>query len=189
VLLLSAAPVVFIAALVLAGISAIFLSMPLKYQPGVTQLFVDVSAALLRYGPHPKPVAGGVLAAFSSFAILLACVPLFDALRSSGPTRLAAILLAPLALFSLMYLAQAGRYCLGFSGASSADVVRYGVYFWPEVLVRHIADLPARPNLSGSVRSAVLVEAAKWCIVLTIAVWLSIARLGARWQGKKTSTA
>src|SRR5687768_7166083 len=43
VLLLCAVPVLFIGALVLAGIAALFQSMPAKYQPGVTQLFVDVS--------------------------------------------------------------------------------------------------------------------------------------------------
>ena len=119
VLLLSAAQVLFIAALVLAGIAAIFQSMPPKYQPAVTQLFVDVSTFYLRYGPYPKNIAGVVLVAFSSIAILLACIPLFDALRSSGSKRAAAILLAPLALFSLMHLAQVGRYCLGFSSATS----------------------------------------------------------------------
>src|SRR5437660_8079553 len=114
VLLLSAAQVLFIAALVLAGITALFLSMPLKYQPPVTQLFVHLSTAYLRYGAYPKDVSVVVLVAFSSIAILLACVPLFDALRSSAPKWVAEILLAPLALFALMHLAEAVRYELGF---------------------------------------------------------------------------
>ena len=48
--------------------------------------------------------------------------------------------------------------------------------------------LPAGPGLSGSV-GAVLVEAAKWCIILAIAVWLSVARLAAWWQRRKECAA
>jgi hypothetical protein len=187
-LLLSAVQVLFIGALVLAGVAALLQSMPLKYQPAVTRLFVDVSTGYLRYGPQPSDSSGVALVAFSSIAVLLACVQLFDALRSSGPKRLAAILLAPLALFSLMYVAQVGRYCLGFSGMTSSDVFRYRIYFWPELLVADLAGgQPPGWNVSGSV-SAFVVEATKWCIVLAIAVWLTIARLVAWWQGKKTKT-
>ena len=185
VLLLSAAPVLFLSAYVLVGIAAIFQSMPLKYQPPVTRLFVEVSAGYLRYGPYPKPIVSVVLVAFSSVAILLACIGLFDALRSSGSKRAAAILLAPLALFSLMHLAQVGRYCLGFSGATSADFFNYEVYFRPQVL-EGMAGVPFMPRASGS---EIFVEAAKWCIVLGIAVWLSIAQLAAWRRRKKTSAA
>ncbi|MEA2733592.1 MAG: hypothetical protein QOE14_43, partial [Humisphaera sp.] len=122
-LLLSAAPVLFMGALVLAGIAALFQSMPLKYQPPVTRLFVEMSAGYLRYGPQPSDSSGVALVAFSSIAILLACLPLYDALRCSGPKRhakrLAAILLAPLALFSLMYVARVGQFCLGLSWVTS----------------------------------------------------------------------
>jgi hypothetical protein len=188
VLLLSAAEVFFIAALVLAGIAAAFHSMPLKYQPRVTQLFVDVSSGYLRYGAQPMGTAGVVLVAFSSIAILLACIPLFDALRSSGPKRAAAFLLAPLALFSLMYLAQAGRYGL-FSTATSADFYRLETYFRPDLLVENIASLATGLNGLGSGLNASGVEAVKWCIVLAIAVWLSIAQIAAWWQVRKTSAA
>src|ERR1041385_1879799 len=49
-LLLSAARFLFISALVLTGIAAIFLYMPPKYQPGATGLFVKLSSVYLRYG-------------------------------------------------------------------------------------------------------------------------------------------
>jgi hypothetical protein len=179
VLLLSAAQVLFIAALVLAGVAAIFQSMPLKYQPGATQLLVELSSGYLRYGAQPTHSAGVVLVGFSSAAVLLACIPLFGALRSSGSKRLALILLAPLAAFALMHLAHAGWYWLGFPRAPSADVLHYGVYFWPDLLVSNVADLPPDPSVSGSGLGAFLVEAAKWCIVLAIALWLSIARFAA----------
>lgn len=119
-------------------------------------MFVDVSTAYLLYGAHPMDLAGVVLVAFSSITVLLACVPLFDALRSSGPKRAAAILVAPLALFSLLHLAQAGRYCLGFSNVTSRDVFPYGVYFAPQLLVSSIADLSAGPT-DGPASNSVLV--------------------------------
>jgi hypothetical protein len=175
VLLLGAAQVLFLCALVSVGVAAMFQSMPLKYQPPVTRLFVEVSTAYLRYGPHPTNIAGIVLVVFSSVAILLACIGLFDALRSSGSTWVAAILLAPLALFSLIHLAQVGRYCLGFSMPISADLLNFELYFRPQVL-QGIAGVPFKPRASGS---EIFVEAAKWCIVLGIAVWLSIAQLAA----------
>lgn len=183
-LLLSAAPMVFISALVLTGISALFLSMPVKNQPEVTQAFVAVSTTLLRYGPHPKDVAHVLVVASSSIAILLACVPLFDALRSSGPKRAAAILVAPLALFSLLHLAQAGRYLVGFSNVTSRDVTRYAVYFSPELLVSPLADLPAG-RVSGAALEDLTLEVAKWCTVLAIAAWLTIARLAAWWRRRE----
>ena len=178
VLLISATGVLFIVSLVMVGIAAIFHSMPLRYQPALTPWFSNVSTAYLGYGPHPQTAASIALVAFSCVAILLACLPLFDALRSSGPKRAAAILVAPLGLFSLMHLAQVAQYCLGFARPTSTDVTQYGMYFCPGVLVRHIADFQFGAGMSGSVVNA-LVEAAKWCIVFAIAVWLTIARLTA----------
>ena len=187
VMLLRATQVLFIASLVLVGISALCMSMPLKLQPAVTELFVHMSAAYLLYGAHPMSMASIVLAAFSSITILLACIPLWDALRSSGPKRIAAILLAPLALFSLLHLGQAG-YGLTFSGGPSADVFRAEVYFWPEGFVGPSADLVAAGWGSGSAELGVVaVEAAKWGIILAIAVWLSIAQLAAWRQARRAA--
>jgi hypothetical protein len=181
VLLLSATEVLFLAALVLAGMAAVFKSMPLKGQPAMTPFCSDLSAAYLRYGPQPGNMAAIVLAAFSSIVILLACIPLFDALRSSGPKRIAAILLAPLVLFALLHLGQAG-YCVAFSSGPSADVSRYGLYFWPQPLVDNITGHPAVWGIWAPAPVApgvIVVEAAKWCIMLAVAVWLSIAQLAA----------
>jgi hypothetical protein len=183
--LLCAAPILWMTALYGNGIAAIFLSMPPKYQPGMTQFLVDVCWRYLRYCPCPKPISDVVVVAFSSTAILLACVPLFDALRSSGPKRLAALLPAPLALLSLMHLVQVGWGCLHFSGVAPADIARYEVYFCPDVMM--VAGLPANPMAWGSGLSIFLAEAAKWCIVLAIAVWLSIAQFAAGWRRTVTS--
>ena len=181
VLLLSAANVLMIAALVLVGISALFLSMPAKHQPDVTPWLVDVSAAYLRYGPYPGNSSAVALVCFSSSVILLACVRLFDALRSSGPWWLAAALLAPLALASLTYLADAVSHCFGLYVVTSTGVFNYYLYFRPGLFVEHAADLPTGlRNVPRPEPLAFLAEAVKWCAVLGIAVWLTVAQLSAR---------
>lgn len=191
VMLLAAAGILIVSALVLAGLAALFQSMPPKYQPPFTQLFVDISAAWLRYGLYPKDVTSIVLVAFSSITVLLACIPVYDALRSTGPKRLAAILLAPLVLFSLMHIAQAARFYFDPTTLKGMDIYFLGLYFRPEMLVSYVTGIPTEwlwlmPDLEFSV---VIVEAAKWCIVLTIALWLSIAQFRAWRQRKKAKTA
>ncbi len=184
VLLLSAAEILFISALILAGIAAIFLRMPLKYQPGVTEWVVKVSSTYLLYGPHPKDISYLVLVAFSSITMLLACIPLFNALRSSGPKWIAALLLAPLGLFALIHLGEAIHRGLGFSRANSGDIFSFGIYFRPGLLVRSLAGESTSWIATGSTPDIPLEETGKWCIVLAIAVWLSIAQLAA-WRRRK----
>jgi hypothetical protein len=189
VALLSTAIFLLIAALVFVSITAVFQSMPLKHEPWVTPWFLNVSTAYLYYGLDPQGAAGVVLTASASIAVLLACVPLSDALRSSGSRRFWAMLLAPLALFSLMHLAQAVRYCMNYPRRDTSDVFLYGSYFWPEVFIRPLAGLSPTWATWGSERVAVVVEATKWCIVLAIAVWLSIAQRTTRRQAAKTNAA
>jgi hypothetical protein len=189
VFLLTAAQVLLLMALVLAGIASLFLGMPLKYQPVMTQWFVDASWVYLRYGPSPRDISGIVLVAFSSIIILLACVSLFEALRSSGPKWAAAMLPTPLAFFALMHLAQVVRYCLGSSRKTWADVsmlIQY--FFWPQLLVRYLAGLPTYRvgYISGSL-SEFIGEAVKWSVVFAIAVWLTIAQISAWRHGRKAA--
>jgi hypothetical protein len=186
VLLLSAVQVLFLIALVLAGVAALLLSLPLKYQPPVTRWFIDVSTCYLRHGPHPHEALGVVLVAFSATTVLLACVPLFTALRSSGPKRLAVILVAPLALFSLMHLERAGRAYLGRPGVTDADVYPFVVYFWPRLPLSALAGVPptwwAAPG--DLAPGPIAVEGVKWGVVLAIAMWLSVAQIAARRHGR-----
>lgn len=176
VMVLSTALKLFLPALVLAGISALFMSMPLKYQPSVTGLFAEVSTRYLRYGPYPKDITYCVLVVFSSITILLACVPLWEALCGSGLRRAAKILLAPLALLALMNIGQAGAAAIGYSPLSRTDpFYPVGTYFRPALLVWN-ATGPFTPQPEMGL---FLVEAVKWFIVFAIAVWLSIAQLAA----------
>ena len=73
---------------------------------------------------------------------------------------------------------------MGLSNASPADIERYQVYFSPDVLVGGITLVATGRPVPGSVLGAFLVEAAKWCIVLAIAVWLTIAQLASPRRGK-----
>ena len=185
VFLLSAVEVFFLVSLVWLGITALYYNIALKYQPQITPLLSFVSRKYLLYGPLPGNMSHLMLVAFSSITILFACVPLFDALRSSGPKWIAAILLAPLTLFSLMHLGQVG-YCLASSGGASAEKVNsYAVYFWPQPLVTCIASLPLGWDWNMLTSGVFIVEALKWCIILAIAVWLSITQVHAWRQRKK----
>lgn len=193
VLLLCAVNILLITALVTAGIGAIFLSIPLRYQPGVTQLFVDASFAYLRYGPYPRDICGAVLVGFSSSAVLLACMQFFNALRSSGPRWLSAILLLPLAMFSLMNLVLAGRSCCfspssgpgGFPSEIAGEVYSLGLYFRPGTLVSYMFDeQPMFVFIAPTTLGSFIVEATKWSVVLAVAVWLTISQIAA-WRNTR----
>jgi hypothetical protein len=163
------------------GISALFLRMPLRYQPGVTQLFVDVSTTYLRYGLYPKDISDVLLVGFSSTVILLACVPLLDALGSSGPRAGAIVLLVPLALFSVTGIAQAVQNWLG---SNWQEIHRSELYFRPGALVEGIAQLWAGLSVREFLLGVYFEEFAKWSIVFTIALWLSTAQFAAWWHGR-----
>jgi hypothetical protein len=180
VFLLSAVNFLLLGALVLCGIAALLQSLPLKHQHPMEQFFVSVSWGYLRYGPYPKPVATIVLYAFSSATILLACVRLFDALRRFGSKYLAAIVPAPLMLFALVNLWQVGRYFVDPSSWANSDLYSLGIYFRPGLLAAYFeASETPNPFLPEITPGAVATEAAKWGVVLTIAVWLSIGQIAA----------
>jgi hypothetical protein len=177
--------------------------MPLQYQPAVTRAFVEVSSGYLRYGAYPSDNSAVVQVAFSSITVLLACIPLFDALRSTAPPgprprdpqhpqrarTVAAILLAPLALFALIHLAQAVGYGMGVLSVFFApQFLRHAVYFWPPALIAPMAGPSAYANLPAGWAPTLgdsIMEFSKWGIVLAIAVWLSVAQLTAWRHARK----
>ena len=161
--------------------------MPLKYQPRVTALFAEVSTGYLRYGPYPKDITYCVLVVFSSITILLACLPLWEALCSSGLKRVARILLAPLALLALMNIAEAGLIAIGYSSLSGADpFYRLGPYFRPAILVWNTSGNPLGIVTPQPGLGLFIVEVVKWSIIFAIALWLSVAQLGA-WRNDRKS--
>jgi hypothetical protein len=179
VALLSAAILLIMPALVMAGISRLFMGIPPKYQPSVTGVFVELSTRYLRYGPYPKEITHYVLMMFSSVTMLLACVPLWEALCSGPLKGFAKFILAPLALFALMNIAQASFVALGFSHLSWSDPFwLLGPYFRPALLVWNSSKyggfiLPPQWH-------TFVIECVKWFIIFAVAVWLSIAQLASR---------
>ena len=69
-----------------------------------------------------------------------------------------------------------------------ADLLPYGVYFRPELCIQRIAGIPGSAGASAPVIT-VFAEAAKWCSVLALAVWLSVARITSWRQDGKTNAA
>jgi hypothetical protein len=178
VALLIAVLKLLVIALVMAGISNIFMSMPPKNQPAITRTLVELSTRWLRYGPNPKDTIYCVLITFSSITILLACIPLSQALCGTGSKGAAKILLAPLALFALANIAQAGGTIIGYSRLSFGDpFYMLGPFFRPAILVWNELTIAVTPPEKLRL---VIVEAVKLSTILAIAVRLSIGQLTAR---------
>jgi hypothetical protein len=174
VALLSTTFMLFVPALVMVGISALFLSMPFKNQPGVTRLFVELSTRYLRYAPYPKTITHCVLVTFSSITILLACVPLWEALCSTGLKTSARIILAPLAAFSLLNIAQTASVILGYQPPSPRDPFNLlGPYFRPAIFVQY-----------SWTTFEFWGECVKWGLIFALALWLTLAQLAARRKAK-----
>ncbi|HSV13114.1 MAG TPA: hypothetical protein VLI90_02560 [Tepidisphaeraceae bacterium] len=185
VLLLGIPAYAFIMALVIIGIAALLQSMPLRYQPAVTPLLVKLGTGYVYYGPHPTLLAEASLACCSSIVVLLACVPLFNALRSSGPRVPAAIVLAPLALSAVVQVGYVLAYALHLNPLPPDWVGNHFFYFNPEALASWFGD-PGRIFFHGNV----IAEAAKWLACVGIAVWLTIAQISAIcWRRRLVRTA
>jgi hypothetical protein len=83
-------------------------------------------------------------------------------------------------------LVQTARLALGVWTVTPNSVYVYGIYFWPQALAQYIWPTPPPMYYLPRVTlTAFLVEAIKWCIILTIAVWLSIAQLASRRRHKE----
>jgi hypothetical protein len=169
----------FITALVMLGIAALFMSMRLVDQPALTTLFVKLSTGYIYYGAHPSRLLEASLVVFSAVLVLLACAPLYDALRASGSKVVAAIFLSPLAFASLLQLFYATAYLSSAANASSPKAVRYQFYFDLDTLLRGFV-FPG-----GSFSFDFLIESAKWCAIVLIVLWLSIAQLATLFRKQK----
>lgn len=168
----------FITALVAIGIGALFLSMPLRNQPAVTGMFVKLGTGYLYHGPHPSVLSAASLCVFSSVVVMLACVPLYNALRSNGPKKVAMLLLAPLVLADLVQLGDIVQYSMGFFSVNMRESY-YPFYFNADLLVKEFPATSFR----------YIMEAGKWLACLVIAVWLSVAQIMAwKWgRGNRIS--
>lgn len=192
VLTLGAIQMAFLTSLVMSGLAALFNSMWPPAKPAIADWFVTLGAGYLRYGPHPSTTSDTAVASISAIVILLACVPLYNALRSSGPRLLAMIVLAPLPLAAAVQLASIAYYTVApstgltlpgvvFVSVSYGEAYIYDAayYFRPDLLIGSNSMLA-----SSSSRGMILLEAAKWVACVVIAIWLSIAQLAAIIRGR-----
>jgi hypothetical protein len=176
-----------VTSLVMIGISALFMTLPPENQPAMTGLLIDLGAGYLLYGPHGSDHLETAVAAFSAAAILLACVPIYDALRASGPRLLALGLLAPLAAIALYQIALAVIYYLHPPSIGTAILPTY--FFYPDFLVSGFGDLRGIVGAGfWSFLRIFVPEAVKWLCFLGIALWLTIAQAAA-WRRQSTQPA
>jgi hypothetical protein len=186
VFLLNVVRVLSLYAIILAVIYRTLMSIPPRYQPEETQLFARVCSACFHYVPLAPDSLGAVIVAFSSVVVLLACVPLFDAMCSCGSKRLAIALLSPLAAFALVDLCQFGKFCLGLTVRSRVEFILVPTYFRPYLLVEGPAQFGGVHWFTWeSPTGEFAAEAVKWCSVLAIAILLSIAQFRA-WRRRNT---
>ena len=174
VLLLGFTEFAFIAALVMLGIAAVFHSMPLAYEPAITPWLVRLGRGYLVYGAAPGKVADTALACGSSLVVLLGCVPLFNALRSSGPKVFARVLLIPLVTTSVFQIGGALLSALN-PMLLPPQWVTYRWFFFNSSMLAH-----GLTEFSPTFHTRdFFVELAKWLACAGSACWLSIAQIAA----------
>lgn len=183
VLLLAFANFALLIGLVSIGISALFITLPIGNQPGITSPLTSFGSALTYYGPHGTDESYVALSAISALVVLLACVPVYQALRCSGARVMAWILVVPLALTALLHLARCALWVFDFANAQGYDPP--GFFFQPGTLTSGLAQLSS--GLDGRYRLLLDVanETLKWLLFLAIAIWLTIAQARA-WRKRPT---
>ena len=173
----------FIMALVAMGCAALFHTLPIEHQPAITGFLADAGAAYIYYGPQDDGyIAWGALVAASSVTMLLACVPLHDALRSSGPRWAAFAVIAPLAAAAVAQLP--GAVLAGTDHPLQDHWFAPPYYFEPDVSLQLPAAVVHLSVWGVSSYAHATVEAAKWLAILAAAVWLTIAQVAA-WRTKQ----
>ena len=161
--------------LVLIGIATLFVSLPFDHQPWFTMILADAGHGLIHYGPHAEEAAWIATGAISAILVLLACVPLYAALCSSGPRLLAILLLAPLALSALGWIASS---VIAWAHPPLLEEMVAPLFFVDPVRVALVIERGIAAPYSSA--PADLRAAGQWLIILTIALWLSVAQVRAR---------
>jgi hypothetical protein len=178
-----------IVGLVTVGVSAVFYGMPLRNQPPITPSLIDIGAGMLYYLPQPGRASEVVVVIAASLAVLLACVPLGNALRSTfpNPRRVRFLVLLPLAglaIPALWHLAEIAHHgyeqitftppATGLTFGPYSDAILHNSFFLPELL--------SNPRFFGRQQSGprVVGEHVKFVTVLAMAIWLTTAQILAR---------
>ena len=170
-----------IAAWIVVGIAALFYSMPIQNQPAIGPVLAYAGAAYLHYLPTGGDAAPFAVSAASAAVMLLACAPLYDALRSSGPRWLAITLLTPFGIAAAVQLAVAALAWFQGPYSSWSDLPLATPFFFnPESVATKVtgASLPFWAARGLPVYYSAY-ELAKWLVPLLAAAWLTAAQLAA----------
>lgn len=184
VLLLTFANLSLIISLVMIGISASFMSLPVGNQPAITPLFTELGAALARYGPHGTDESYVAESALSALGVLLACVPVYQALRCTGARSLAWILVVPLAATALVHIGYCALWFLEFALPRASEPPAF--FFQPGNLTSSLAQLSSGVNGRYGLLLNVAHEGLKWLPFVGIALWFSLAQVRV-WRRAPTS--
>lgn len=124
-----------------------------------------------------------VLAIVSAIVVLLAGVPLFQALRSTGPRWLALALLIPLGLGAVFQLLEVRAYCL--LPISNMNIS----FFYLDVLalgdVARVLWLDLRGADSFRIENLMTINVVRWTSVLVTTLWLTCAQV-ASWRRRES---
>ena len=180
VLLLGVTTYGFVTALVVINVAELFFSLPIEHQPAVSEFLADAGAAYIYYGPGDSVLPGAALVAISAAVVLLACIPLYNALRDVTTRPLAIALLMPLALSALVQIVFSVVHGIEHPLAWKFRVASF--YFDPWLLTTWV-DGSGRAYEGYLSLPLKIVEAAKWLAIVVATVWLTVAQIMA-WRAK-----
>jgi hypothetical protein len=124
-----------------------------------------------------------LLVVASSLAVLMALGPLYGALRSTSRSRVPLLMLVPLGLFALLYVAVVTADLSDFAVRTNPDYLAFQHFFNTNGMVLNITrDLAIGPPTPlGRTGSSVLtdyqLEVFKWLMLLSITLWLTCAQV------------
>ena len=184
VLLLSFANFAVLIGLVSIGISALFMTLPIGNQPGITPALTSFGSVLTYYGPYGTEESYVALSAISALVVLLACAPMYQALGRSGAKVMTWMLVVPLAFTALVHLGHCVLWFLEFALARANEPPAF--FFQPGYLMSGLAELSSGVNGRYRLLLDVVQELLKWVPFLGIALWLTIAQMRA-WRTGPTA--
>ena len=177
-----------ITSLVLVGITALHYSLPPENQPASTEFMASLSTMGVRYFPQTSDFGYALLPMASALVVLLACVPLRDALRSSLPTRrpsaIAVIVLLPLWLTASITVGYLAVMLALSVGALSYDML-------PPIYFFESSDLAGGTVGFFNATSQTLLAKWQWLNwlkylpILLLAMWFTLAQIHAWIDGRR----
>lgn len=177
--------ILFIGSLVLAGIGALLMSMPLRQQPEATDFIIGLGHRWVRYAPQSSRWSEVALLIISMGVVLLACVPLYHALRSVGAGWMGRALLASIVGGVGVTLVILGLHLYGHSVGGPYESSY--LFFHPgslahELIARYLPHDARRLGAWGATAgiyhwAMAVLDLVKLLALLIITLWLTVAQV------------